>query len=171
VVHADEVFIDGVFNGDPHPGNILLMDDGRLGLIDYGQVKELDLDTRISLAQLYIALEQDDREAIVRLAKSPACGLETKYMNPEFIYKYVCFYHDRDTKDITMGLNVQQFSEYLDANDPIVRINDDVVMVSRSSILLRGMANAFQFKLATSTYWAPVAKDWLNSIGAPLKPV
>ncbi len=26
------------FNGDPHPGNILLCPDGRVGLIDYGQV-------------------------------------------------------------------------------------------------------------------------------------
>eukprot|EP00899_Mesostigma_viride_P019713 jgi/Mesvir1/27743/Mv07434-RA.3 len=40
-VHAHEIFVDGVFNGDPHPGNILLMPDGRLGLIDYGQVSGL----------------------------------------------------------------------------------------------------------------------------------
>ena len=60
-VHADEIFVGGVFNGDPHPGNILLMSDGRLGLIDYGQVKELDVDTRISLAHLFIALAKDDR--------------------------------------------------------------------------------------------------------------
>ena len=36
--HRYQIFVDGVFNGDPHPGNILLMPDGRLGLIDYGQV-------------------------------------------------------------------------------------------------------------------------------------
>lgn len=29
--------MDGAFNGDPHPGNILLTPDGKLGLIDYGQ--------------------------------------------------------------------------------------------------------------------------------------
>ena len=40
-VHAYEIFNNGVFNGDPHPGNILLMDDGRLGLIDYGQVRTI----------------------------------------------------------------------------------------------------------------------------------
>ena len=34
-------FFSGVFNGDPHPGNILLMPDGRLGLIDFGQVREI----------------------------------------------------------------------------------------------------------------------------------
>lgn len=38
-VHGHEILVDGIFNGDPHPGNILLMPDGRLGLIDFGQVK------------------------------------------------------------------------------------------------------------------------------------
>jgi aarF domain-containing kinase len=38
-VHAYEIFQNGSFNGDPHPGNILLMPDGRLGLIDYGQAR------------------------------------------------------------------------------------------------------------------------------------
>ncbi len=37
-VHAHEILVNGCFNGDPHPGNILLCPDGRVGLIDYGQV-------------------------------------------------------------------------------------------------------------------------------------
>jgi aarF domain-containing kinase len=44
-VHAHEIFVDGAFNGDPHPGNILLMPDGRLGLIDDGQVRHNGPDT------------------------------------------------------------------------------------------------------------------------------
>jgi aarF domain-containing kinase len=31
-VHGHEIFFDGEFNGDPHPGNILLLPDGRLGI-------------------------------------------------------------------------------------------------------------------------------------------
>ena len=37
-VSGHQIFRDGVFNADPHPGNVLLLPDGRLGLIDYGQV-------------------------------------------------------------------------------------------------------------------------------------
>lgn len=55
--HGHEVFINGVFNGDPHPGNILLvkskpslkkfkLDSGKVGLIDYGQVKCISLRER-----------------------------------------------------------------------------------------------------------------------------
>lgn len=35
-----EYFIDGFFHADPHPGNILLLDKGRIGLIDFGIVGE-----------------------------------------------------------------------------------------------------------------------------------
>lgn len=30
-VHAHEIFIDGIFNGDPHPGNIFLLKNGKIG--------------------------------------------------------------------------------------------------------------------------------------------
>jgi hypothetical protein len=40
-VKGYEIFRVGVFNADPHPGNVLLMPCGRVGLIDYGQVSEL----------------------------------------------------------------------------------------------------------------------------------
>ena len=37
-VHGHEILVDGVFNADPHPGNVLYV-DGKLALIDYGQVR------------------------------------------------------------------------------------------------------------------------------------
>ncbi len=36
-----QLFRDGFFHADPHPGNVLLLPDGRLGLIDFGQCKRL----------------------------------------------------------------------------------------------------------------------------------
>jgi aarF domain-containing kinase len=30
-VHAHEIFLDGIFNGDPHPGNIFLLKSGKIG--------------------------------------------------------------------------------------------------------------------------------------------
>ncbi len=35
-----QYFIDGFFHADPHPGNVLLLDDGRIGLVDFGIVGE-----------------------------------------------------------------------------------------------------------------------------------
>ena len=69
-VHAHEIIMDGAFNGDPHPGNILLCPDGRLGLIDYGQVKHLDVPTRVNYAKTIVALAREDRPEVVRLMGS-----------------------------------------------------------------------------------------------------
>ena len=51
-----QIFIDGVFHADPHPGNVLLLPDGRLGLIDFGQCVRLTSRQRLLLARLILAL-------------------------------------------------------------------------------------------------------------------
>jgi ABC1 atypical kinase-like domain len=48
--------VTGVFNGDPHAGNILLLPDGRLGLIDYGQVKYLTEKERLHLCKVMLCM-------------------------------------------------------------------------------------------------------------------
>ncbi len=44
------------FHGDPHPGNVLLLDDGNLGLIDFGVTGRLDTFERSSVLQLLLAI-------------------------------------------------------------------------------------------------------------------
>jgi ubiquinone biosynthesis protein len=59
-----QIVIDGIFHADPHPGNILLLDDGRLGLIDFGAVGRLDSGLRAALQRLLLALERRDPVAL-----------------------------------------------------------------------------------------------------------
>jgi ubiquinone biosynthesis protein len=44
------------FHGDPHPGNLLLLEDGRLGLIDLGISGRLDAFERAAVFQMLMAL-------------------------------------------------------------------------------------------------------------------
>ncbi|KAJ3083974.1 hypothetical protein HK100_009366, partial [Physocladia obscura] len=66
-VHGHQVLIDGFLNGDPHPGNFLLLNDGRIGLLDMGQIKVLDYQQRLFIARLYKALADGDREGLKTL--------------------------------------------------------------------------------------------------------
>src|SRR5947207_4670369 len=59
-----QIVIDGIFHADPHPGNILLLADGRLGLIDFGSVGRLDSGLRAALQRLLLALERRDPVAL-----------------------------------------------------------------------------------------------------------
>jgi len=57
---ADMVFEHGFFHADPHPGNFLIEDDGRIGLLDYGMVGEVDERSREHLAMLLVAFDRRD---------------------------------------------------------------------------------------------------------------
>ena len=48
----------GVFHADPHPGNVLIADDGAIGLLDLGSVGRLDATTREAFGRLLLALDR-----------------------------------------------------------------------------------------------------------------
>jgi ubiquinone biosynthesis protein len=58
-----QVVVDGVFHADPHPGNVLLLADGRLALMDFGSVGRLGASTRQAVQQLLVAVDKGDSAA------------------------------------------------------------------------------------------------------------
>jgi ubiquinone biosynthesis protein len=58
--YLNMVFRDGLFHGDLHAGNIFIMPDQRIGLIDFGVVGRLNRKTQNSIANMLIALSQED---------------------------------------------------------------------------------------------------------------
>jgi predicted unusual protein kinase regulating ubiquinone biosynthesis (AarF/ABC1/UbiB family) len=56
--YLKQIAIDGVFHCDPHPGNILLADDGRLALMDFGMVGRFDAGQKDSMILLLLAFSE-----------------------------------------------------------------------------------------------------------------
>jgi ubiquinone biosynthesis protein len=54
----------GVFHADPHPGNVLLLSDDRLAMLDFGSVGHLDAQQRIALQNLLLAVGRGDSAAL-----------------------------------------------------------------------------------------------------------
>ncbi len=162
-IHGHEVLVDGVFNGDPHPGNVILeIESGKtkLGLIDYGQVKELTKRERHLLCQIIIALSNDDRLKIIQLMKE--AGFKSKYMDDEVIYKYAKVSYDEDNHELTDGKHIQMFMEDLQSRDPIETLPDQYIMVGRTSIMLRGLAHALRQSRSIAKAWKPIAEKVLR---------
>lgn len=57
------IFEEGIFHADPHPGNVLVLPDGRLSLLDFGNTGELDEPMRESLILLLEAVVKNDARA------------------------------------------------------------------------------------------------------------
>jgi ubiquinone biosynthesis protein len=62
-----EVLEDGFFHADPHPGNYLILRDGRIGVLDFGMVGVLNEDDRLNLTRLYVAIVRLDTHGILNV--------------------------------------------------------------------------------------------------------
>ncbi|MDQ1431209.1 MAG: ubiquinone biosynthesis protein, partial [Actinomycetota bacterium] len=56
--YLDQILVDGFFHADPHPGNVLLTDDGRLALLDLGMVGRIAPEMQDSLVKLLLAVSE-----------------------------------------------------------------------------------------------------------------
>jgi ubiquinone biosynthesis protein len=61
-----QLFEKDLFHADLHPGNILLMRDGRIGLLDFGIVGSLDESLRHAGLELFLAIVERDSERAAR---------------------------------------------------------------------------------------------------------
>src|SRR5690606_37795338 len=70
-----QIVIDGIFHADPHPGNIMVLDDGRPALLDFGSVVRIDSLLRGALVRLLLAFNLSDplmaTDALLDLAERP----------------------------------------------------------------------------------------------------
>jgi ubiquinone biosynthesis protein len=70
-----QVMLEGTFHADPHPGNVLLLADGRLGLLDFGSVGRIDAGLRTALQRLLLALDRGDpaglADALLEVVERP----------------------------------------------------------------------------------------------------
>jgi ubiquinone biosynthesis protein len=60
------VLQDGLFHADPHPGNIFVLHDGRLGLVDFGIMGRVTEENREHFASVLVALAGHDYDALTR---------------------------------------------------------------------------------------------------------
>ena len=62
-----QLFEDGLFHGDPHPGNLLVLEGNRLALLDFGVVGRLTKPMQETLVMLCLAVALKDSDSVARL--------------------------------------------------------------------------------------------------------
>ena len=186
-----QIFEHGLFHADPHPGNVLLLADGRLGLIDYGQTVRLSPEQRLRLARLMLALadappaalaltgsvtaDADAADIAVQAAQRRVAaaatdlGFVTRRNSDAGLAATASFFFDRDPPPDTRSgkrRSPAQTLKALDRFDKLVTIPSEFILAARVSLLMRGSSQLMaQQSVSTATAWRAQAQRVVDELG------
>jgi len=109
-VTAEMIFENGFFHADPHPSNLFIEADGRIGLIDFGMVGELDERLREQLGHVLIALagRDYDRFTDVVLDLGVARVAVSRTALRDDLVRLIAPYEGRPIGEIAFGQLIQE---------------------------------------------------------------
>ncbi len=109
----------GQFSGDPHPGNSMLLEDGRMAFFDFGLFKRMppgSVDLEISVAR---AIIEGDTETIMRLGTEVGFFREPEKFNPDRVLAHFSAATSWYTADREIELTPEYATQVLiDMSDP-----------------------------------------------------
>ncbi len=82
-IYAKMVFEQGFFHGDPHPGNLLVLEGGVIGLLDFGLAKELPDRFGATMAEMIAKTIAGDTDGAMAAAK--ALGFNFHELSPALL--------------------------------------------------------------------------------------
>lgn len=123
------------FSADPHPGNIMVLGDGRLGLIDYGCACQYDSSEVKVLADLYYYLRRRERGGVVEAVR--AMGFESKKMDETYIVTFATQLFDQNVVDEAPLMFLNDFEKK--CGDKVTKLPRNYMLTCRVALLLRGL--------------------------------
>ncbi len=138
--------VDGFFHADPHPGNIFVMPDGRIGLVDFGIVGWLTPDIMESIAQALIALVKKDFDSLID--QYIALGLVTEEVDLEtFKREFKADIIDFLIPLYDMTISEINIAKYLDtlmhmALKHKLKIPSDLLLLNKCMLILDNIGRA-----------------------------
>ena len=158
-----QLFEDGLFHGDPHPGNILVLNDDRIALIDFGLVGRLTRAQQEALVTLIVAVALRDPDTVARILNR--IGV------PESHTPIAEFREDiRGILDRYLGLKLEDIRTATLLRDLLdlalrhrIRIPKEYAVLAKASITIEGIIRRLYPKLDILQVGLPYAKELLLS--------
>ncbi|MBI4843716.1 MAG: AarF/ABC1/UbiB kinase family protein [Nitrospirae bacterium] len=164
------IFEDGFFHADPHPGNIFVFPDGRIGLMDFGMVGRLTPEMMESIANTFLAFFNKDFDRLID--EYIDLGLLKEGIDPDIFRKK--FRADLvELLEPVYGLTISEIN-FIDYMEKVSRlairhgltIPSDLILVNKTILMLdnigRQLDPGFNFIAAAEPYASKMARSRLN---------
>jgi len=134
-ISAHLVLKHGLANGDPHAGNVMLLDDGRVGFVDWGQLRYLNEEKRLQLCKLIYSVSKRDEVMTARWSHEAGFATESNnaWIANKFANAYFNSWDDYATKELG---GMAKWEENIARVDPLVSMFDSDVFIGVRNIFL-----------------------------------
>ncbi|ARV58359.1 ABC transporter [Nostocales cyanobacterium HT-58-2] len=142
-----QLYIDGFFHADPHPGNLFYLKDGRVALLDCGMVGRLDPRTQQILTEMLLAIVDLDAQRCAQLTLQLAESTQ-----PVTMVKLENDYDRMLRKYYNLSLSQLNFSQIIYellqvARNNKIRLPSNMGLYAKTLANLEGVARGFNPEL------------------------
>jgi ubiquinone biosynthesis protein len=169
-VYFKMIFEDGFFHADPHPGNIFVMPDGRIGLMDFGIVGWLTRDMMENIASAFLAVLNRNFDRLIELyielgLVADKIDIDTfkREFRADLVYLLEPLYE--------ATISEVNFPEYLEALTHLVikhglKVPSDLLLMNKTILILdnigRQLDPGFNAATAAEPYAAKLIKERMS---------
>jgi predicted unusual protein kinase regulating ubiquinone biosynthesis (AarF/ABC1/UbiB family) len=141
--YTEQMLINGYFHADPHPGNLLIREDGRLVLLDFGMVKRISNSARIAIIEMVKSAHEQDFELYISSCKR--LGV-ISYEAPqdqmtELAQRMFEIFND-DSLDAT-SMQELAFGVMASMRDFPFKLPQEAVYIMRASAIIEGLGTIY----------------------------
>jgi ubiquinone biosynthesis protein len=135
-----QIILDGFFHADPHPGNVLVTEDGRLALIDLGMVSRLSSGRQEQLLRLLLAVAdgRGDQAADVAMQIGRKTEEFDRIAAEKAVVSLVAQYQDASLRDVQVGAVMMQMSRIAGGHG--LRLPTELTMLGKTLMNLDEVA-------------------------------
>ncbi|MGB6064364.1 MAG: AarF/UbiB family protein [Desulfomonilaceae bacterium] len=134
--YLQQIFVDGFFHADPHPGNVFLTEDGRIALLDLGMVAHISPNLQERLLQLVLAITEGRAEDAAAIAMR--IGEQREDFDHEgFLRRFVDLiirHQDMNVRQIEVGTIVLEVAQI--AGDSGISLPPELAMLGKTLLNL-----------------------------------
>ncbi|WZZ01144.1 hypothetical protein YC2023_073472 [Brassica napus] len=177
--YAHQIYVDGFFNGDPHPGNFLVSKEPphRPILLDFGLTKKLSHPLKQALAKMFLASAEGDQVAL--LSAFAEMGLKLRLDLPDQAMSVASLFfrsstpsnealktlktlNDQRTQNMKVIQDKMQLTpKEVKRFNPVDAFPGDIVIFARVINLLRGLSSTMNVRIVYLDIMRPFAESVL----------
>ncbi len=136
----EQILVYGFFHADPHPGNIFILDDGRLAYVDFGMMGRLTGEMRAFISKLIFAISDKDIDEIIKILSKMSNDFYISNMTKfkKELLDFIESYYNVKLKNFDVGMVLKEMLRILRRHN--ITLIVDYVLLDKAMLTIESIS-------------------------------